>query len=393
MTVRIAHALFTWQDGREPLEAALRSTAGVVDEVLIADGLIDGVPDLGLSYLSDLSWLQDADYLPERVPISAKRWASLSAACTWLLTTAKQLDVDWLLYIDADQELHNGEHLRPYLESWGGDAFPIPRQDQRRHLCPWQCVRVSAFTRYVAGCFILETTSGEQVSLVPPGGPDESLFEFERMPWISHHPNRRPPWRRKQRLGQLETILEPPPPVEAIRLPSLIVSRLVEGSPGQAGPPAWYCDQCGARYYGPGTCSNQHAPRELQADDTTPGAAAADTSSETTSEPADTTGNSTTTVEITEAPEGVTVTPAPEESGAPATSDPAASEVPDTATPPPVAESSPAAAQPEPAPDAPVAPAPDAPLAEAETAAAEAHSLLSQAVDILHEAIAKLKLG
>jgi hypothetical protein len=25
----------------------------------------------------------------------------------------------------------------------------------------------------------------------------------------------------------------------------------------------WYCDQCGARYAGPGICENQHAPTEL----------------------------------------------------------------------------------------------------------------------------------
>lgn len=220
----IAHALFTWQDGREALEASLRSTAGHVDHVLIADGLIDGVDDRGLPLLSDLSWLQDADWLPASVPVNAKAWRSLSAACNWLLETARAAGADWLLYVDADQELHNGDWLRTWLQHEQGDAFPIVRQDAHRIFAPWQVVRVSAFRRYIAGCYVLETMAGDVVSLVP-GGPlrpewEDHYATGSLAPWLSHHPDRRPPWRRPHRLGELETVLEPPPDRVTV-LPSL----------------------------------------------------------------------------------------------------------------------------------------------------------------------------
>lgn len=34
-------------------------------------------------------------------------------------------------------------------------------------------------------------------------------------------------------------------------------------APAAAVAEPWYCDQCGARYAGPGICENQHAPTEL----------------------------------------------------------------------------------------------------------------------------------
>lgn len=374
--VRIAHGLFTWQAGRPALEACLLSTAGVVDEVIIADGLIDGVPDLGLPALSDLSWLQDADYLPPRVPVNAKRWSSLSAACNWILATARQLEVDWILYVDDDHELHNPAALRSYLENWPGIAFPIPRQDQRRHLCPWQCIRVDAFTRYLAGCFVLETTSGAKVSLVTSGGPEESRFEWKGMPWLSHHHDRLPPWRRAHRLGHLETVLEPPPidALETVDLPLPgvdVVSVRMSETDVVSGAPAWYCDQCGTRYYGPGLCSNQHPPRELQLDESTPGAAAQ-------TEPA-----SDTTAAAPEEPTVATVDSPPLNEAA---GDTTVDE--DQAT-----DASPPAPEDAPSEPVPATPPPADPLGEAETAAQEAHSLLQQAVDLLHAAAAKLTQG
>jgi hypothetical protein len=216
--LRIAHGLFTWQEDRTALEACLRSTAGVVDELIIADGLIQGVDPQGLPFLSDLGWLVDANYLPERVPISAKEWRSLSAACTWILHQAKTLGCDWLLYIDADQELHNGNALREWLTGFDGDAFPITRVDNGlRHGCPWQLVRVSAFRRYIAGCFVVEHERWGEMTLVLEGMPE---LAPDSAPWISHHPERRPPHRQSHRLGHLETVLEPPPHVPQVHVPS-----------------------------------------------------------------------------------------------------------------------------------------------------------------------------
>lgn len=233
----IAHGLFTWQDGRLALEACLRSTSGIVDHVLIADGLIDGVPDLGLPHHSDLSWLADRslDWLPNRIPISDGDrggyypWGSISSACSWLLETARAEGADWLLFIDGDQELHNGPILREWLATWQGDAFPIQRIDGPGcpNVCPWQCVRVSAYRRYVAGCYVLERMDGTLQNLVPQGVGGLPLYQGR--PWISHHPERRPQWRQAQRLGTLEAILEPPPP----GVPVLIQPAKLVQSPAQ----------------------------------------------------------------------------------------------------------------------------------------------------------------
>lgn len=219
---RIAHGLFTWQDGRTALEASLRSTAGIVDEVIIADGLIQGVDPGDLPWLSDLSFLSTASYLPASVPVSGKEWRGLSAMCNFILETARERGCEWVLFVDGDQELHDGARLREWLRSWPADAFPISRVDNGRpHPCPWHCVRVGAFHRYLAGCWCLEHRRLGPVSLVPdrvaPMLPPSA-------PWLSHHPERRPPKRQAvTRLGQLEVKLEPPPDgVSALPVPSLL---------------------------------------------------------------------------------------------------------------------------------------------------------------------------
>ena len=200
------------------LEPCLRSTAGHVDEVIIAEGLIEGVPDLGLGAHTDLGWLAEpSDYLPDRIHISSHAadaglipWPTFSASCTWILGKARQLDCEWLLFIDADQELHNGDRLHDWLPTDDAIAAPIRRSEPTglQMTCPWHLVHVPSIARYVSGCSVVETPTGDTIDLVPPGPLDPWP---PGSPWISHHPDRRPPWRRGLRLGQYETILEPPP--------------------------------------------------------------------------------------------------------------------------------------------------------------------------------------
>ena len=290
--MKIAHGLFVWQEPQEALEACLRSTVPYVDEVIIADCLIDGVPDLGLPWHTDLAWLAEpSDWLPDHIAISSRAsglhppslapWPSLSAACTWILGKARQLGCEWLLYIDADQELHNGIALRPTLEAWPTSlvTYSIGRQDKTRHPCPWQCVHVPSLTRYVAGCYIVELADGSTVNLVPD---EAEMPVMAGAPWISHHPERRPPWRRHQRLGEFETILEPPPP----RVPSVLLGdhllQVPVMSTSSPVAPEWYCPGCGTRYFGPGMCVNGHAAIELALDETAASDAAATASGEAT---------------------------------------------------------------------------------------------------------------
>lgn len=262
-TIRVAHGLFTWNDGRTPLEACLRSTAGFVDELIIADGLIDGVPANGLPWHSDLRWLAEAAWLPGRVPIATKQWRSLSAACTWILEQARRLECDWLLYVDGDQELHGARYLREYCDAHRGQvAAPIPRVDPGMvHSCPWQLVNVNKIRRYVAGCFVVETPDGGRLSLSPNHDTRCPMPDYG--PWISHHPERRPSFRVLQRLGELETVLEPPPHDTAcLQLPGEGVSSPVVS--GIASEPTWICTACGRRYQAPGVCQVEHAPIELR---------------------------------------------------------------------------------------------------------------------------------
>ena len=219
---RIAHGLFTWQDGRTALEGSLRSTAGHVDEVLIADGLIHGVDPGNLPWLSDLSWLQDADYLPASVPVNGKEWRGLSFMCNWILEQARERACEWIIFVDGDQELHGGERLREWLAAWPADAFPISRADNGKlHPCPWHVIRVDAFERYLAGCWCLEHRRFGAVSLVPSGRVEPMLPLGA--PWISHHPERRSQERQAvTRYGQLEVPLEPPPEHTELPVPSLL---------------------------------------------------------------------------------------------------------------------------------------------------------------------------
>jgi len=115
------------------LAQTVASLEGIYDELLIADGLIDGVDGAGYPALSDPTTF------PEGAHVSAHRWPTQSSKRTWLLQKAQQLGCDWLLQIDADERLHGATKLRDYLAAWGSDAVPNSlrsrtRPDTWRHL-------------------------------------------------------------------------------------------------------------------------------------------------------------------------------------------------------------------------------------------------------------------
>lgn len=126
-------------------------------------------------------------------------------------------------------------------------------------------------------------------------------------------------------------------------------------------PPQYYCDQCGARYFGPGVCTNMHPANELKLDPTVaPAPEEAQAVSETPEAPAPSDLPSESTAETEPAPEAPAPDPAPE---APAPEPEAPAE--------------------DPAPEEPEAAAEPSATEQAKTAVA---SLISQAADALHKA-------
>jgi hypothetical protein len=243
------------------LDKTVESLGGIQDELLIADGMINAVPQSGLPLTEEHigEWFPDAH-------ISSHVWDSQSVKRTWLLEKARSLRCDWLLQIDADERLHNGDRLKAWLPTWGGDAFPIPFQvEPWQLLCAtWKCIRVGAWTRVAAGGAYIEHVDGTVYCVVPPDGrvPD-GAEKF--LPLLTHHPDERPPGRRDIRLGELENSLEPPPPDAPEYRPLDLRPRGLVQSPavGATTNTVYYCDQCGARYGGPGVCDNGHTPNEV----------------------------------------------------------------------------------------------------------------------------------
>lgn len=165
-----------------------------------------------------------------------------------------------------------------------------------------------------------------------------------------------------------------------------------------AQPPAWYCPGCGERYFGPGTCANNHPPLDLlkdpavtAADPTAaetaandPVAAIPDAAGETTGEVALSEAEPTDATEETAvAPVEQAASPAAPPSVTPAEAAPAepnteTAPVDEAAAPPAVEEAAPAAVE-APAPVEPVAPT----AAEQSSLVDQARKLVQQAADLL----------
>ena len=267
--VKIAAGIITWRDGFA-LDNCLRSIAGVVDEIVIADGLIDGVEADGLPPFSDREQL-DRISVEYGSTIWADRWPSQSAQRDWTLQAARMLGCDWLLAIDADEELMNPRALRPWLEVWHWDAFPLPfyfTDTEAAHPAAFKCLRVGSWRRYVCQGSFLENMAGEVVQV-----NGQTAWRGAResgMPYLVHRPELRPLERQTIRLSESEVALEPYPEnvkvwQEPVYTPALLAptGEILPGSLEEAhrlGFPIWYCNGCGARYAGPGSCTRGHAP-------------------------------------------------------------------------------------------------------------------------------------
>lgn len=270
--MRICAGIITWQDGKA-LENALRSVRNVVDEIVVADGLIDGVEADGIEPLSDPAWLS---WLARRYRMTfhQQRWRTQSSQRQWTLDMARGLECDWLLAIDADEELRNANALRPWLSVWKFDAFPLPfyfTDEHAAHPAAFKCLHVPDWNRYIAQGSILENRNGEIVQV-----NGQTLWTQARdagMPYLIHRPELRPERRRSIRLSEHEVELEPYPEnvkawLEPVYAPALFapegeyVASMEEAA--RLGIPIWYCPGCGRRYAGPGSCSYEHASTGLE---------------------------------------------------------------------------------------------------------------------------------
>lgn len=371
--MRIAHGFFFWQEPRSVLEPCLRSTVPYVDELILSEGLIEGFPDLGLAQHGDVGWLAEpSDWLPAHIHISSHfndagqvPWPSIAACANWILGKAKQLEIDWLLNIDADEELHEAHDLRVRLEALpaGTVCIPLRRLEANGNQapCPWKLVNVHRLDRYLNG-HVVRLDSGETVDLVPPGP-----VELWPGPWLSHHPDRRPPWRRAGRLGDYENVTDPiiREGLQPLPLPAIfaVVSEAASESVDAAAP-AWYCPGCGSRYQGPGICANGHEPLELLIDPEMAPAA-----------------NTTDSAESEAAPEPSPDAATEDAEVAPGSNDGSEAEAPSASVPPAAAEAG-ADGEAEPPPDA----SPDEPAAAPAEGPAGQPPLLEKAKGLLAQA-------
>lgn len=214
--MRIAAGVIAWHDGPELLARTFESVAGVADELIVVDGIVAGIDAGGLD---ELTPLDDIPAVEGAHLIQAPNLTQ-SGKRTVMLEAARELGCDWLLSIDADERLHDvGAGLRAYLAAERRDYWPIPFQYENggpAKLAAWKCVRVPAWRRVASQGGFLEHASGTVYAVWNTQNAPDGFQSW--LPWLSHHPDERPPQRAGIRLGVVEHELEPYI-AEAVELP------------------------------------------------------------------------------------------------------------------------------------------------------------------------------
>lgn len=272
--MKICAGIISWQDG-DALTNAIESVHAIADEIVVVDGLQDGIDPAGLEPFTPVEQLRALcrDYGIHYVQCC---WPSQSAQRQATLQHARAACCDWLLAIDADEQLCNPRMLRPWLEVWRWDAFPIPfyfapNENRQAQPLPSKCLHVPSWRAYRCQGTVLENQQGVLVQV----GSQNGWVDPKRagMPYLTHRPELRPQARQAIRLSEHETMLEPYPQgvqawLDPVYAPSLLpADSEIVGSLEQAarlGVPVWYCPGCGRRYGGPGSCTAQHERLGLQ---------------------------------------------------------------------------------------------------------------------------------
>lgn len=239
----IAAGICTWQDG-PALENCLESIRPHVDHIYTADGAFAGFDTKGIP--------------------TGHVWAKQSLKRDALLQACRAGGYDWLLQIDADEQLHRGDQLRYWLNDWPDDCFPLgfyfegDRGGGVIQPALWKLIRVRAFRRVVSQGAYLEHANGQTYVLFWELDDDQRI-DLAARPYLTHHPELRPPVRREMRFNELEGLIEPPPR----GVPTWPLRSLAPTPVTRYSPEMFYCPSCGLRYAGPGVCKHQHPPEEL----------------------------------------------------------------------------------------------------------------------------------
>jgi hypothetical protein len=252
-----------WEEPAELVERCTLSTEGVVDHHSVYRGGIASVT-AGAG-----PWATQA----------AMRDAGRQAAEAWAAMMGRQDEHLWLLQLDADEALVNGERLRELLADYRPRAYPIGyvQEDGQLTLAPFKLFRLPA--RIVA-CSEYVRFGRERTTYCLAGyeAPAELRAPLLARPFIYHTPSARTPLtRRYRRLSDVELEIEERP-ATAVQwpLPSLTLRRRRTVKTDDDGTMReyekadgdWYCPGCGTRYDTAGICEgtgeSKHEPLDVE---------------------------------------------------------------------------------------------------------------------------------
>lgn len=120
---------------------------------------------------------------------------------------ARNHSASWVLQMDADERLVNGELLAPILSAHRR-CYPLPivQENGRMTLAPFKCLESRPLT-FVASCDQIRWPDLDEVwRLSGYTAPDELIEALLELPHLVHEPSLRPEGRRSVRLPEVERV-------------------------------------------------------------------------------------------------------------------------------------------------------------------------------------------
>jgi hypothetical protein len=265
--MRLIATVCTWRDG-EALDQCLQSLTGVVDGIVLIPGPLQFLAEVDAERVIGDDYRRfEGPRNPPVVTLVDAPWPTLADKRNAGLANARHQGADWVLAIDADEQLHNGDQLRATLAHYPYQAYPIAFISDdvgKVTRAPWKVYRADRWWHVAQSSFMRFEAERSVVYQLEPQdeqGLDRELATL--LPHITHHPERRPQWRQvpELRLGHTENTIEPAPDEHRLwKAPSIFLHDQLRWRPDVSETPAYYCDQCGERYLAPGICVKEHPP-------------------------------------------------------------------------------------------------------------------------------------